>query len=219
MAKVTKKVLGASRGKVADVVFRKYRVANVAQSYQPAPQNPRTAAQVSQRTKFGKLSDLAQGMAPVINIAARYETRGTMLSPRNKFIRLNKDCFAGNAISYPEIILNGQSRLVFIPGDVDTDNPNEIKVEYEPIITGSAANQWDIYLVVYSKDMNGVVYEKDTMSGTSTGSVTINTPSSWGGLQVHLFMFAIYKGEDDVENGLYKGCASSSQFAGATNIS
>lgn len=219
MGKVTKKILGATRGKVGDVVFRKFRTANVDSAYQPNPHNPKTEAQMLQRGLFSTMSGLAQAMAPAINKGMAFATKGTMLSPRNLFIRKNKSNFTSTvpgsvSISYPSIEL-----AVGNPGHCDFsspsfDDPLTIEAAWTP--EGSAADaNGKVVLAVYSPESNETLLSAEAT--VQTGRISMTVPSHWNGLKVHVWAME-FAAADDPENYIVKGQPFASVYVGTGNI-
>jgi hypothetical protein len=219
MGKVTKKILGATRGKVGDVVFRKFRMANVDSAYQPNPFNPNTEAQRLQRGKFAIMSNLAQEMAPAINKGFAFAVKGTMLSPRNRFIRENKTCFTGSdpnliTVNYNalKVALGARSHCNYsVPS---FDNPLEVEVSFTSTdATADANNQ--VVLVVYCPDDKSCVVSP--AAKLSDGSVSATVPSEWNGLKVHVWGVE-YSAEDHPEDYIVKGQPYASIYVGQGNI-
>lgn len=219
MGKVTKKILGATRGKVGDVVFRKFRMANVDSAYQPNPFNPNTEAQRLQRGKFAVMSSLAQEMAPAINKGFAFAVKGTMLSPRNRFIRENKACFTGNqpdniTINYNAMMVALGYRSHCSYNVPSFDNPLEVEVSFTSTdVTADANNQ--IVLVVYCPDDKACVVSP--AAKLSDGSVSVNVPSEWNGLKVHVWGVE-YSAADHPEDYIVKGQPYASIYVGQGNI-
>lgn len=83
MAKVTS-LLGGLRGKASNMVFAKTGGEVIMREYNPVVANPNTASQVSVRTKFKLMSQLAAAMADVIVIP-----KNGLVSARNRFMSIN----------------------------------------------------------------------------------------------------------------------------------
>lgn len=219
MGKVTKKILGATRGKVGDVVFRKFRQANVDSAYQPTPFNPKTEAQQLQRGIFAAMSSLARGMSPAINKGMAFAAKGTMLSPRNLFVRTNKSCFTSStpglvSISYPELelALGGRNHCSF--SSPSFDNPLEVEANWSVWDT-TADNNNKVVIVVYCPDSNEVILSAAVNLSADTASLTV--PSRWNGLKVHVWGLE-FAAADDPDNNIVKGQPFASVYIGTGNI-
>lgn len=79
-------LLGTGSGKLGNSVFATIAGEQIVRQYQPVVANPSTVSQVSQRSKFKLLSQLAASMADEIAIA-----KDGLVSPRNKFVSINTD--------------------------------------------------------------------------------------------------------------------------------
>lgn len=219
MGKVTKKILGATRGKVGDVVFRKFRMANVDSAYQPNPFNPNTEAQRLQRGKFSVMSNHAQEMAVIINKGLAFAVKGTMLSPRNRFIRENKGCFTGSqpdniTVSYTtmKVALGSRSHCDF--ASPSFDNPLEVQAIFTTAdMTADSNNQ--VYLAVYCPDAKEAILSAPAK--LEDGSVSVNVPSHWNGLKVHVWGME-FSAADHPEDYIVKGQPYASVYVGQGNI-
>lgn len=207
MGKVTKKILGATRGKVGDVVFRKFRQMNVNSSYQPNPLNPDTRAQQLQRGIFGVMSKTATSMAKALKVGFGYKAKGTNLSPRNWFVRINKEWFTSTqpgivTISYPELVMSLGRTCEAAFSTLDFDDPNTVGVSWTPLSTAVDLNA-ELHIVVVCPDFNGCIVSP--AAKLSENSINVSVPSEWNGLNVHCYAIETAVNdhpEDDVVKGM-----------------
>ena len=104
-------VLGTGSGKLGTSVFTTVKGVQIVRQYQPSVSNPSTNLQVSQRSRFKLVSQIAASMADVIAIP-----RIGLTSSRNLFIKKNMPAVIGNVegaqVSYEDLQLtNGTVAL------------------------------------------------------------------------------------------------------------
>lgn len=225
MGKVTKKVLGTSRGRVGDIVMRKWRTDIVSASYQPHPSNPNTEAQQEVRAKFRAMSKTATNMAAAISQTLRYPCKGTNLSPRNLFIRLNKaegwEQDGMNITEKPATwkVAKGRNAPLTV-SSLDFDNPSEIGIEnigFEPgSIPAAAVGHIRYDVVVYCSDAEVSLLSRLAANATSA---TIAVPSNWNGLKCHVWLCPYWSGDTVAEVGMEDGATFASLYMGSGTIS
>lgn len=219
MGKVTKKILGATRGKVGDVVFRKFRQMNVDSAYQPTPANPRTEAQMIQRSIFGEMSRMAHATAQGINIGLSWKAKSSNLSPRNWFVRLNKNNFTSSnpgivQVSYQELIFSTGDRMEANFSPLDLDNPLEVGISWSAEAT-AVDEKAELYFVVYSPDAKEAV-----VSGAAKledHGKTVTVPAHWNALKVYVYAIEVAVA-DHPEYNIVKGQTYRSTYIGTGNI-
>lgn len=209
MAKLTKKVLGFSRGKVADVVIRKYRKEHVVSGYQPYPNDPRTNKQLIQRTKFGVLSDLAGIFAPAINQGLKTVSDGTMMHPRNKFMRINKAIVTSSTpgsatISYPDMVIADGN--FYGVGFNNPSAPSALRVEVSwsgtVELPGTSFDD-PVHVFCYCPTRKELL---TTWADREANNASFVVPSHWNGEAVYLYGFVASKSDKyNVSVGHYIG--------------
>lgn len=219
MGKVTKKILGATRGKVGDVVFRKFRQLNVNSSYQPNPLNPNTNAQQLQRGIFAQMSKTATSMAKAIKVGFGYKAKGTNLSPRNWFVRINKEWFTSSqpgivTISYPELVMSMGRACEATFNPLDFDDPNVVGVEWTPLSSAIDMNA-ELYFAVVVPDAEGCIVS--SAAKLSDNSINVSTPAEWSGLKAHVYAIQMAVA-DHPEDDIVKGMTYRSVYVGQGNI-
>ncbi len=225
MGKLTKKILGTTRGKVGDVVFAKFRQETVDRAYQPKVHNPRTAAQVLNRVRFATTSNLAQGLAKAINLGMKQAVAGTNLSPRNLFTKLN-DKNDVVEVSAPDTVTIAWSNLKIAKGGFEQPQVGSVDFDTDPLTVGipftspSEATNSDVRIVgvVYNPDENKVVVRGNTVSALTNNTLSITVPTLWNGSKCYVYAWFEYIGDDKPEESLYKGMVSDSVYGGSGNI-
>lgn len=119
-------LLGTGSGKLGTSVFTTVKGIQVVRQYQPVVTNPATVLQVSQRSRFKLVSQLAASMADVIAMP-----RTGLTSSRNLFIKKNMPAIIGDEqgaqVSYENLQLtNGTAAL---PAIVATRSSNNLTLK------------------------------------------------------------------------------------------
>lgn len=220
MAKVTKKVLGAARGKVADVVFAKWMGIDTARSYQPFVANPRTAAQQEQRGIIAKLSELGKGLSPAVNLGLGKEAKSRNMSARNLFSKLNYAAIKAShpATDYTGLVVSRGSMFQPQLQSPFFDTPLDVEVSWDKNQFPADVNMSTSHMkvAVFNPSENATVVAEFTWAD-GTGHVTV--PSGWNGVTVYVYAFAEYGGDDNPSYGLKTGDLSASSYVGSGTIS
>lgn len=226
MGKLYKKVLGSSRKRVGDVVFRNFRGEIVTSAYQPNVANPRTLAQQLNRIRFKNLSELSKGFSATLYSALGDLAKSEKMSPRNYFTKLNKDqvTVSGSVdnpsvtIAYDNLVCAKGGFGYVLDGSIDTDDPNTVAVTYRICVPqGVLGTDVKVHAVVLNKERTQVwtaVDDYDESGQFGSGSITVTTPRAWNGDHVHVYLYAEYVGENVVESGITKGMVSDSKYVG-----
>lgn len=218
---------GSQKNKVGSVVGYKFRGEQVYRGYQKNVANPRTTAQVNNRTRFAKLSSFARVLSVPINIGYAMSAKGTMMTPRNMQMSENKGRFdVGGNMDYMRVTI---AKGNLLRPAVRFSTPGEayqvtLAVNNSPYATGSnsTTDKLRIYYVVFCPSMGGVVVANQNLQSTiTTGSITVTCPESWLGEFVKTWMFVCAK-DDDIEDENYgfiaRGTCSDSIYTGEIEV-
>lgn len=218
-----KGVLGNQYGKVGPVVARKFRNENVYSAYQGNVANPRTSAQTRHRLHFSAMSQLAHKMACGARMGFVAAARGTNLSPRNIFQKVNWDCISVlgiDSINYDYTTLKvakGGLAQVYSEG-INFDTPMKVKVELRRSANACQCTPNDkAYVVVYCPDF-GASVTSGAIDIDTAATAEVSVPESWNGLKVHVWCFMRNDGEANAEFGIAAGECSDSEYCGSGDI-
>lgn len=223
MSKNAKGLLGEQFGKVGPVVGRRYRNENVYSAYQPNVKNPRTEKQVRQRARFTYLSELSHQMACGARFGFQNAVKGTNLSPRNLFQKLNFpfiEVAGGGAIS-PDfagfVVARGQLDNVR-PDAPQFDTPEKVIVNFsDPGSPCHRTAEDKVYCYIFCPDAKqGVLSEPVPVS---EGEIGVPVPALWNGLRAHVWIFTRNEGPEVPSLGLNTGDCSDSVYVGSGTIS
>lgn len=223
MSKNMKGILGAQYGKIGPVVGRKFREENVYSAYQKNVNNPRSEAQTRHRARFRVLSTLSHDMACGAIFGFRTAAKGTNLSPRNLFQKTNWPAVSATgagtvSVDYTGMTVSrgGLSSVLF---DIPSfDIPNSVKVDFEEFGAPCQRTPNDrVFVYIYSPDAKQGILSGEVKIDEQT--VTIEVPSTWNGMKVHVWGFVRNQGAADIAKDIPAGECSSSQYLGSGNIS
>ena len=186
-------------GKLGDIVGTKGPKGDIiARTYQPNVKNPQTSGQITQRTKFLAGTGLAGG----IKYFPGFEkyAKGLRISARNAFtkqvLRDGSITVVKSGDEYQSTIDWGavaiskgtaQPPLFSAPS---FEEEAEVKVSWTP-----EGNNTDIVQVlVYQPDTNVGVYSTPTSMGA--GSLSVDVPARWSGMDVHVYGFCLRETEN-----------------------
>lgn len=149
MGKIRSGILGQLRGKVAGVVGGQWKDVNYVREY-IKPANPNTAAQQTQRGKFGRAVAFAKPLVgPVFN---SYTDRFLKsLSGFNQFIKTNIALFL-EAPTFEEMVLTSGTLSVPTMGDVAATFANDtVLVKWSTSLGANGLATDKIYIAVYNE--------------------------------------------------------------------
>lgn len=222
MSKNIKGILGDQYGKVGPVVGRKFREENVYSAYQKNVFNPRTEKQQLQRMKFKALSQLAHNFACGAIFGFLTAAKGTNHSPRNLFQKTNWPAIHADFLdslnveySSMQVSKGGLANVFFEAANFDV--PNTVKVPFRNVGSPCQRTTNDrAFIYIYCPDVATGIRSGEVK--LDEGNITVEVPTNWNGLKVHIWGFTRNQGEANVELGIPAGECSDSQYVGSGNI-
>lgn len=218
---------GYQVNKVGSVVGYKFRGEQVYRGYQKNVANPRTTAQVRNRTKFSNLSTLLRQMSTVIRAGYFTNAKGTKWSQRNLAYKTNYPLVYESAASitpdYSHMYVSKGNLSNVVFGRLDFTDPSGVSVAVSGVpYEGSVASSMEVWFVLYSPTLKAVLVKQVQMSTAGTaGTISIEVPTAWLGLEVHAWGFVQYVGAsvEDADYGtLVQSSTSDSQYLGTGEI-
>lgn len=223
MSKNAKGLLGDQVGKVGPVVARIYRNENVYSAYQPKVKNPRTTKQQQQRSRFAVMSKLSHEMACGARFGFLNAVRGTNLSPRNLFQKLNFEFVTATgsgsvATDFTGFVVARGLLDMVTPDMPQFDTPEKVKVEFKDLGAPCHRTANDmVYVYIFCPDAEqGLLSEPVKVSA---GEAVVPVPTSWNGLKAHVWMFTRNEGDPVPSLGIETGDCSDSVYCGSGTIS
>lgn len=218
MAKTDFNVLGRQSGKIGNVVGLVRAGHQLYRAYTNKQTTKETEEQAKVRSHFSFLGSMALAFATAIRKGFKALTKGTLQTAENIFVKKN---WGAVTVSDPESPSCDYGSLVIAQGRApwpEFGTPSFVE-EGEVSVTFSAtgyAGQTEndkVYIFVYQPDTNTGILSNPT--ALSTGSLTVEVPTVWSGMKVHVYGFAVsaYNGEDpdlplqagDVSQSVYVG--------------
>ena len=218
MALYQKGILGDFWNKVGTVVGRKwYRGKFAMASYAKRVSNPNTEAQQLWRARFAAAGELGTAMLAGINIGLLGQRKRRVSTALGEFVKLNLPNIQAAtpdsvSIDYTGIIVaTGHGTPVQFNAP-DFNNPQQASVTFDPLDEYPYVDDNDeVYVLVYCPDAKQAVLSMPI--NRSVGRVTVNVPSFWSGMKVHMWGWTVGQGIDN------KGRISNSSYLGSGNIS
>ena len=189
-------VLGNQRGKVGNVVgfvrkgkqcYRGY-VAHVSQS--------KSEALAIWKVRFATLGKLGMAFRGAVNRGYQRLLKGSGMTAVNIFVKKNKEAVTLASLGSDPTVDYGA--LVVAEGnlpEVYFSSPNfeeeaEVSVPYDgnSQAPGAAADD-NVFIVVYQPDVRAAVVSK--ASSRSAGSISVDVPGRWSGMEVHVYGFCV----------------------------
>lgn len=161
MGKINRGILGGFTGKVGNVVGSSWKGIETMRALPISVLNPRTTAQVGNRTRFGSISTLAAAMLTTI-VKPLNDRFASRMSGYNMFTSRNGSAFNDSGSFVPGNLVLSSGKLgatPFTAGGID--NASEVAVIWDATPVGS-------YQMSTDKLYVAIVDEDGTLVGTSS---------------------------------------------------
>lgn len=203
MAKQRGPVASTFTGRVGNVVGAKMKGGEyVTRSYQPAVKNPNTLRQRVSRLRMATASQLAAGLALAVQTGYAMASGSTRMFPRNMFVR--------------ELVRMGGMRAMTVTNEVATIDYGALKVSQRMGISSKPAcgpinlespmtvsysvtattvqdilpsGKMGLVTVAYNPIKGQSIVDMKEAPTTGTVNVTVSTPETWQGDDVHVYAF------------------------------
>lgn len=184
-------IMGKGTGKVGNFVFVVRKGVQIVREYNDKVENPKSAAQVDQRSKFKLMSQLAAVFAPVIAMP-----KVALQSSRNRFVKENIGSVTVSAgvADIPLVDVKLTKSVVSLPGLVASNTAGSVSVALESGATGLSRV---VYVFMKKTSDDELRYESSLVVSTPgvdekfSGSVTLGTAQ---------FVVYAYGVRDNTEN-------------------
>lgn len=175
MATFKQGILGGFSGKVGGVIGSSWKGIDTMRSQPSSVTNPRTNAQVSNRTRFKSVSQLAAAMLTTI-VKPLNDRFAQKMSGFNDFCQRNAGAFDSTGAFIPANLVLSKGKLSapsgVVQGSVGYD---EVSILFNPELNGSFDSATDkVYAVVIGKD--GIIQGVSSAAGVrDEGTINIET--------------------------------------------
>jgi len=206
MGVIKQGILGGFSGKVGSVVGTSWKGINVMKARPLSVANPRTAAQIAQRTALGNCSAFASEILASV-IQPLWNRFASQASGYNDFVKENIDLFAG-AIPEPEedlVISKGKMASTEIDDATATSGDDTVKVDWTDDSESGFKLATDIAYVVVVDRSSEDVYGFETTDTRADETTTVSLPVK-GGDDYDVYL--AFKRADGtvVSNTAFKSC-------------
>lgn len=218
MAQIRGNLFGGFTGKLGKTYGRYVHGVNLG-AIMPTKRGDKKASaqQKDLMERFAMLGMLASGFLNAIRLGLKVvaKTMGPLVSEFDAFVRINKNTVhveGGVAeVDYGSILLSKGSLPMVGFQAPNFDEPLRIEVHFTPNSeTPGADADDDVYLVAYEPESKQALMTAPVKR--SNASVVLKTPSTWSGMTVHVYGFAIGAGREN------KGVISASAYIGSGNV-
>ena len=219
MSKNFKGYMGDQIGKLGTAVGRKWKRKMVYSAYQGKVRNPNTEHQQLVRARFTLLVELARQMRSALVKGFNYMGETRQCTEQNCFVSTNYSKVTGAS---PEAVSIDMSQVEVSKGTVaevtlsptlDTSTPGAVTVTVADanLDDDYASRNDEIYAFVFCPDAGRGVLSVP-VARTVGASITVSCPTSWSGLEVHVYVLVIGGGSST------DGKASPTMYAGHAEI-
>lgn len=218
MAEIRGNLFGGFTGKLGLTYGRYVHGVNLGASMPTKRADKKASAQQKDlMERFAILGTMASAFLNAIRLGLKVaaKTMGPLVSEFDAFVKINKDQVhvegGVSEIEYGGIqIAKGTLPMVGFNAP-SFDEPLRVSVAFTPNSEFPGADADDnVYIVVYQPDTNQSVMSAPVKRSAS--AVEVRLPSTWSGMTVHVYGFAIGAGRENT------GVISASAFIGTGNV-
>lgn len=177
MATFKQGILGGFSGKVGGVIGSSWKGIDTMRSQPSSVTNPRTNAQVANRSRFKSVSQLAAAMLTTI-VKPLNDRFAQKMSGFNDFCQRNAKVFDKTGTFLPGALILSKGKLT-APAELEVQliGGGNMTVSFSPVITGSFDAGTDkVFAVVFSPE-GEVLGVSSGVSLRSSGDVSVSIPS------------------------------------------
>lgn len=200
MGKINQGILDGFNGKVGTVVGYKFKGKKVMRAYVDKIRNPRTSLQMDNRERFKTLTQLASAFIGANKIGLERVANSLRNTVNNSFMKVNQGAVSvmgGEAeVDYGSLKCSIGSLPQAGFGNASFAEPQRVSVSYSTSADMPRADAQDkVYLFVYQPDTKQGILSAPALR--TTGTLELPVPSTWTGLTVHVYGFAVGDGRDN----------------------
>ena len=219
MAKTFGAVLGKQSGRIGQIVGRVTRGKQYFAALPTVAKDRKVSTKEADvRLKFKTLAQLAKGFKQGIKVSLeRYAKYAPYITPFNHFVKINKGAVTAQGgtveVDYGNILMTPEGGDIPAVGfgTADFEEPLTVKVPFTPNSDVPGADTADqVYIFVYEPESGTGVLAQPVQR--NAGDIETHLPSTWSGLEVHVYGFAIGAGRDNL------GLGSASAYIGTGNV-
>ena len=195
MAKIEHGILGGFSGKVGPVVGFCWRGRWSVRAYRAHIADPRTAAQLAQRSRFTAMIRAAQQLLPALRLGFAERGRRLALTEGNCFTSLSSAAFTVAdgvvGVDYRRLVLAAGRRVLPAVAAARRTAEGGVEVVFDAAAGPRAAGSDAVCLVAYAPAEGACLVS--AAARRSHGRASLALPGHWAGAEVWLYLFAVGK--------------------------
>lgn len=177
MARIKRGILGGFQGKVANVVGSSWKGIETMRSLPLSVLNPRTTAQVSNRTRFASVSGLAAEMLTTI-VKPLNDRFAQQMSGYNMFCSRNQAVFNANGEFVPTGLTLSSGKLGdAVISSADGSSLAEVSISWPTTLNGAFESATDKVYVAIIDGNGAVAYTSSGVLARSVGTLSVSLPT------------------------------------------
>lgn len=207
MATIKKGILGGFSGKVGNVVGASWKDIEYIRSLPSKVSNPRSAKQLTQRSRFSLVGHFLKVALPVVRLgfSRSADGRNSVYSAAMAWnIRYAlKGDYPDFEIDFSKVALSMGG--LYAPGNLSVAyDSGKMNFTWNTDTSDNGADDDQVALVAY--DAAGDELEYDLNAGPrGDGSASLRLPDDWSGREAEAFAFFVSDSGDDVSKTVYAG--------------
>lgn len=207
MGTIKQGILGGFSGKVGNIVGASWRGIDYIRSLPASVRNPRTVAQVSQRTRFALIGKMLKTFVPVIRVGFAGST-GTGKSAFSVAMSYNvKNAVTGLSPDFEIDFAKLKVAIGELYGATNaaaTSAAGSLSFVWDSDLLNNAAATDKVILMAYNQTLNESAYDVDAAT-RADGSGSLAVPPTWDGEQVDTYL-ALYSADGKlISNSVHTG--------------
>jgi len=210
MGRIKKGILGGFSGKVGTVVGASWKGISYMRSLPQSLKNPRTLAQLSQRSKFALVQHLLQPLNDILRIG--WKLHAQRKSPVNAATAYTLT----NAVSgeYPDYkivpgkLLVSRGTLTGVTNAFVSCSGGQVEFQWEDNSGNGSAQGTDKALVAIVNFAKGEVVTITAGAARHDCVQNVAVSSEWSGDEVHAYMGFVSENGKEVANSVYLGAVA-----------
>lgn len=220
MSKNFKGYMGDQIGKLGTAVGRRWKRKMIYSAYQGKVRNPKSESQQLVRARFTLLVQLSIVFHNALKLGFFNMGKQRQATEANCFVNMNYGNVTGSAPDNVSIdpskitVSRGHLTGVVFSSTIGTSTPGTVTVTVTDINAniGQANSEDSIYCFVYCPDAQAGCLSA-AAKRTDGATLSVRYPSSWSGLEVHVYGFVIGSTAETM------GVASPSEYIGHAELS
>ena len=207
MGKINLGILGSFSGKVGNVVGGKWKGISYMRAKATSVSNPRTQAQMTQRSKFALVLAILKPITGFIRVGyKKFTTKQTAFNAAMSYILNNAitGAFPDFSVDMSKVLVS-RGNLTGAANALATSADGVVSISWEDNTGSGTAVQTDKALIVAINPARAEAVYETAGSQRSIGAHEIAVPADWLGESVEVFLGFITEDGKEVANSVYLG--------------